>query len=123
MNLGVLKLENQLVCIADIYAPKMQLERHLNLEITMDHSLVLCRQFLMDLLATFLIHETIQVSHYYSVKSMTKNFTGIDVTNSIGSRIQVNLNESGKEFYDIIDEYTRICNEFTEKQESTQKVK
>ncbi len=123
INLGVAKLEKQNVCVLDIYVPKMDMERHLNLEITMDHYFILCRQLLIDLLKTFSKHETIQLSDYYSIKSMIENFAGIDAMNAIGSRIRMNLNISYSEFQEIMDAYNTIYDTFPSEMESHPKVK
>lgn len=52
------KIDNQMNCVLDIYIPTKDFEKHLNLEITSDHCLVLYEQVLNDLLK-FLPSETI----------------------------------------------------------------
>lgn len=114
MNFGYAKINNTPMCVLDIYVPKRNFEKHLNLGITSDHSLVLYKQLLNDLLDTFLGHETIGITDFYSLKSMQENFEGIEAINSIGSNIKINLNLRGNVFNDIISEYSQRYNEFNE---------
>lgn len=106
------KIDNQNMLILNISVPKRDFKRSLNLGITTDHQLVLIEQLLNDLLDTFLAHETIGISRYYSLKSMGENFSGIDATNVLGSRITINLNASGPDFMNLISEYKRRLEEF-----------
>ena len=118
MNFSSAKINNQLMCTLDIYVSKNNFERHLNLGITNDHILVLYEQLLNDLLDTFLEHETIGVTKYYSIKSQMGNFSGIDAVNLLGSRIKINLNGYGSEFDNLIFEYIKKYDEFEEQQKS-----
>lgn len=112
MNFNSAKIDNQRMCVLDIYVPNRNFEKHLNLGITSEHDLILYEQLLNDLLDTFLEHETIGVTKYYSLKSMQENFTGIDAMNSLGSRIRINLNSSGTDFMELIDRYSKRYDEF-----------
>ena len=112
MNFNSAKIDNQRMCVLDIYVPKRNFEKHLNLGITSEHDLVLYEQLLNDLLDTFLEHETMGITKYYSFKSMQENFTGIDAINSLGSKIKINLNSSGNEFMKLIERYSNKYNEF-----------
>lgn len=111
MDFNVVKIDNQMMCVLDIYVPKRGFEKHLNLGITSEHDLILYEQLLNDLLDTFLEHETIGITKYYSLKSMQENFTGIDAINTLGSKIKINLNSSGTDFMELIDKYSKRYDE------------
>ena len=85
------KIDGQDMCTLNIYVPETNFEKHLNLGITLDHSLVLYEQILNDFLDTFLEHITLGVTSYYSIKSMQNNFSGVDAVNINGSRIKINF--------------------------------
>ena len=107
------KINNQMNCVLDIYVPTKDFEKHLNLEITSDHYLVLYEQVLTDLLK-FLSSQTIGVTKYFSIKSMTEYFSGVVALNNIGSELKINFNTTDPDFMDIVSEYTRRYNEFVE---------
>lgn len=107
------KINNQMNCVLDIYIPTKDFEKHLNLEITSDHCLVLYEQVLTDLLK-FLPSETIGITKYFSKKSMTEYFSGVIALNNIGSELKINFNTTDPDFMNIISEYTRRYNEFAE---------
>ena len=106
------KINNQMNCVLDIYIPTKDFEKHLNLEITSDHCLVLYEQVLTDLLK-FLPSETIGVTKYFSIKSMTEYFSGVVVLNNIGSELKINFNTTNPDFMNIVSEYTRRYNDFS----------
>ena len=107
------KIDNQKMCTVDIFVSN-GFERHFNLGITTDHDLVLYEQLLNDLLDSFLEHETMGVSRYYSIKSMQEEFSGINAVNTIGSKIKINFKTTSPEFVDIISKYTKRIDEYTE---------
>lgn len=109
MNFSSAKIDGQKICTLDIYVPEKNFEKHLNLEITTDHSMILYEQILNDFLDTFLENETMGVTKYYSVKSMSENFSGVKIINLIGSRIMVNFYY---EFPDIISMYNEKYTEY-----------
>lgn len=123
MNFSSAKIDNQTMCTLDIYVPERNFEKHLNLGITIDHSLVLYEQILNDFLDTFLEHETMWVTRYYSIKSMQNDFSGVDAVNRNGSRIKINFNTTDPDFMNIISEYTRRYNEFAESLENHEQPK
>jgi hypothetical protein len=98
------KINNQMTCVLDIFVPIKNFEKHLNLEITSDHCLVLYEQVLNDLL-NFLFSETIGVTKYYSMKSMSEYFSGVVAFNNIGSELKINFNTTSPEFMLLIDKY------------------
>lgn len=114
MDFWYAKIDGQNMCTLDIYVPERNFEKHLNLGITTDHELVLYEQLLNDFLDTFLEHETMGVTRYYSIKSMQNDFSGVDAVNLNGSRIKINFNTTDPEFMNIVSEYTRRYNEFAE---------
>lgn len=114
MNFSSAKIDNQMMCTLDIYVPQRNFEKHLNLGITTNHDLILYEQLLNDLLDTFLEHETMGVSRYYSIKSMQDNFSGINAVNSIGSKIKINLNSSGADFNELMTKYNQRINDYVE---------
>lgn len=114
ITFGVAKIANQNVCVAHILESVTGLERHIDLEITSDHFLVLVREFLNELIAIFLPHESFWITKHYMLKSMQTNFSGIDAGNKKGSRIKINLGGSGLEYKEIIAEYERQYDEFVQ---------
>ena len=120
MEFSSAKIDGKQMCTLDINVPKKNFERHLNLGITADHSLVLYKQLLNDFINTFLEHDTIGITRYYSIKSMLENFSGVDVVNLNGSRIKINFNTTHPDFMNIVSEYSNMYDEF-EKTHSDQK--
>lgn len=123
MDFWYAKIDGQNMCTLDIYVPERNFEKHLNLGITIDHSLVLYEQILNDFLDTFLEHETMGVTRYYSIKSMQNDFSGVDAVNLNGSRIKINFNTTDPEFMNIVSEYTRRYNEFAESLRNQEHIK
>lgn len=114
MDFWYTKINGQKICTLDIYVPKRNFEKHLNLGITGEHSLVLYEQLLNDFLDTFLEHETIGVTRYYSIKSMQGLFSGINAVNVIGSEIKINFNTTDYDFMNIVDRYTERYNSYVQ---------
>lgn len=123
MDFWYAKIDGQNMCTLDIYVPETNFEKHLNLGITIDHSLVLYEQILNDFLDTFLEHQTMGVTRYYSIKSMQGNFSGVDAVNLNGSRIKINFNTTNPDFMNVVLEYTRRYNEFAESLENQEQPK
>ena len=107
------KINNQMNCVLDIYIPTKDFEKHLNLEITSDHCLVLYEQVLTDLLK-FLPSETIGVTKYFSIKSMSEYFSGVVALNDIGSEVKINFNTTNPDFMMLIDNYLEKYDEIAE---------
>ena len=114
MNFSSVKIDGQQMCTLDIYVPEKNFERHLNLGITLDHSLVLYKQLLNDFINTFLEHDTIGITRYYSIKSMQEDFSGVNAVNRNGSKIRINFNTTHPDFMNIVSEYSRMYDEFEE---------
>lgn len=123
MDFWYAKIDGQNMCTLDIYVPETNFEKHLNLGITIDHSLVLYEQILNDFLDTFLEHQTMGVTRYYSIRSMQNDFSGVDAVNKNGSRIKINFNTTDPDFMNIVSEYTRRYNEFAESLENHEQPK
>jgi len=86
------KIDNQNMCTLDIIVPQTNFEKHINLGITSDHADLLYAQLFKDFLTTFLEHETIGISKYYTVKyNMQENFTGVNAINSNSSELKINF--------------------------------
>lgn len=111
MNFYHAKIDGQNMCTLDIYVPSKNFEKHLNLGITSDHSLVLFEQVLNDLL-NFLPHDSIGVTKYYSYKSMQDYFSGVNAINSMGSELRINFNTTHPDFMNLINNYTNKYDEF-----------
>lgn len=109
MNFSSAKIDGQKMCTLDIYVPEKNFEKHLNLGIITDHSMILYEQILNTFLDSFLENETMGVTKYYSVKSMLENFSGVKIINLIGSKIMVNFYY---EFPDIISMYNEKYTEY-----------
>lgn len=107
------KINNQMNCVLDIYVPTKNFEKHLNLEITSDHCLVLYEQVLTDLLK-FLPSETIGITKYFSIKSMTEYFSGVVALNNTGSELKINFNTTNPDFMRLIDNYLEKYDEIAE---------
>ncbi len=122
IDLGIAKINNQNTCVAHVVEPRTGLERHIDLEITSDHFMVLVRQLLNDVIPIFLPHESYGITKHYFLKSMFTNFSGIDAVNSHRSRVMINLGGSGKEYQDLIDEYERKYDEFVENMQQDKEV-
>lgn len=120
MNFSSAKIDGQKMCTLDIYVPEKNFEKHLNLEITIDHSMILYEQILNTFLDSFLENETMGVTKYYSVKSMLENFSGVKIINLIGSKIMVNFYY---EFPDIISMYNEKYNEYEKTINEKNKIK
>ena len=123
MNFWYAKIDGQNMCTLDIYVLERNFEKHLNLGITEDHCLVLYEQILNDFLDTFLEHETMGVTRYYSIKSMQGNFSGVNAVNLNGSKIKINFNTTNPDFMNIVSDYTRKYNEFAELSENKEQPK
>ena len=115
MIFGTARINSQNVLRLYTFIPGKDFKDELDLEITSEHDLILYEFLLNDLLDTFLEHETIGVSKFYSIKSMQTNFSGINAMNSSGSKIKINLNSSGTGFMNLTSNYNRKYNEYAEK--------
>ena len=116
------KINNQRNCVLDIYIPKKIFEKHLNLEITSDHCLVLYEQVLTDLLK-FLPSETIGVTKYFSIKSMFGYFSGVVVANNMNSELKINFNTTNPDFMILIHNYLKKYDEISKLLENQEQSK
>lgn len=107
MNFSDAKIEGKHVCVLDIFVPTKKFERHLNLGITIDHCDVFYEQLFNDIFETFVDHESICLSNYYSIKYVFgENFSGIDISNLLGSIVKLNFISRGNKFSQIINDYS-----------------
>lgn len=116
------KINNKMNCVLDIYIPTKDFEKHLDLEITSDHCLVLYEQVLIDLLK-FLPSETIGVTKYFSIKSMTEYFSGVVALNNIGSKLRINFNITNPDFMILIDNYLKKYDKIAESLRNQEQIK
>ena len=91
MNFNTAKIDGYNMSTIDIYIPDKKIEKHLNLNITSDHKNIIYKEFLDRIISDFLPHETIGVTKFYSFRSMQSSFDGIDIINTIGSKIKINM--------------------------------
>lgn len=115
MNFNSHKIDGQNMCTLDIFVPKQNFEKHLNMGITSEHCDILYAQLFKDFLSTFLEHETIGVSKYYAIKyNMQENFTGVKAITSNGSELKINFLCVGQKFDEIAKEYNIAILEYVE---------
>lgn len=103
------KINGQNMCTVDIYVPSNNFERHLNLGITNDHQNIVYKEFLDRILEDVLPSENIGATRFYSLRTSSSLFDGINVTNLLGGKIKVNLYGIDKS---ISDEYNLKYEEF-----------
>ena len=103
-------------CVLDINMVGSPSEKHIRLDIDSEHSIILYEQLLQELLDTFLGHETITISSFYLIQSMSENFSGIYLFIPNASKIRINLDASGEEFMNLISKYNQRYNEYMEQQ-------
>lgn len=122
INFGIDKINNCNTCVAHIYDYATGYEKHLDLEITSDHFMVLLIQLLDDFLIDLLPQGDIKLTSHYMIRSMTEHFTGMDAINSQGSKVRTNLGGSGKEYNDLIEkfyqQYASFLDELKNKEEN-----
>lgn len=107
MNFCDAKIDNQYVCVLDIFVPEKSFEKHLNLGITRDHCDVFYEQLFNDIISTFIDNDNVHLSNYYSIThTIGENFSGIDISNLLGSTVKLNFISRGNNFGQIIDDYS-----------------
>lgn len=117
MNFTSTKINNQNMCVLDIYVPKSNFEQHINLGVTTDHCDNLYEEIFKCLLEEFLTHETLGVGYYTRINYMMGSaFTGVTASNSLtGNKIGINFIFKGNKFYDIVNDYNNKINNYVEK--------
>ena len=90
MNFNTVKINEINMCTIDIYVYP-DFEKRFNLNIKSDHINVLFKEFLNRTINNLLRDEIISVTKFYHFRSNTNLFDGIDIENSIGSAIKVNM--------------------------------
>ena len=91
MIFNIDKIEGKAMNTLDIYVPKNDFEKHLNLGITNDHRNVLLKEFLNRVVAEIFPLENIGASNFYSVRGTFDSFDGIGIFNSKGSSIYMDM--------------------------------
>lgn len=103
------KINNENVCVVHIYDKKSRFEKHINLEITLDHSNILYDAILNKFADEIFNHKYIGISRYYIAKSNLKqNFQGIDAFSITGSKIKLHMQIDKK----IVKKYNERYDEF-----------
>lgn len=109
INFNSAKINGQNVCTIDIYVPLKNFERHLNLGIPNNFIDILYNEFLNRVIVDIFPHETIEATRIYHLRSNLILFDGINIINSIGSEIKVNMYGIDK---NIVEEYNLRHDEF-----------
>lgn len=103
------------MCTFDITVPKRNFERYLNTGIDTKYSDYLNDQIFRKLIENFMDSETIAITEYYcKYHSFCLSRSGIDVTNEIGSSIEIYLLCSGEKFDEQVRNYNKILNQYIE---------
>lgn len=122
MNFSSYNIDNERMCTLDIVVGE-DFEKHINLGISMDHCDVLYEQLFSGLLETFLEHETIGVSRFFTIKNELKpDFSGISALNASGGKIEINFSCKGEKFDDITSFYNKQINEYIDRISSGRKI-
>lgn len=118
------RIDNEKRCIAHIYVPDLNLDRWIDLEITTDHCDIFYEQLFQDILDTFLEHETMGVSRYYTIKSsgINQNFSGMNTMNNIGSKIKLDFQYTGQKFSTLASDYNQKIDNYLESLKNNQPV-
>lgn len=106
------KIDSMNMCTLNIIVPETKFEKYINLGIASEHCDILYAQLFKDFLTTFLEHETIGISKYYSIYSMQENFSGVNAVNSNGGILKINFVCKGQKFDDIVGEYNKTIHEY-----------
>lgn len=116
------KINNESMCILDIFVPISNFEKHINLGITTNHCDILYETLFDELLNKFLEHEFLGVTRYTKINYMMgPSFSGVIAVNSLtGSKLKINFLSSGKNFNTITTNYNQRINLYTEKQNNNE---
>lgn len=107
-------INNERRCTYEISVPASNFEKHINTDITLQQCDVLNGQILSTLVLSFAKEETIGITPYYSIKSMSPLKSGINIINQIGSIVHISFLAQGQEFESQIEEYNNKLKTATE---------
>ena len=109
MEFNWAKIDSQNMCTLDIYVPSKQFERHLNLQITIDHCDVFYSQLFKDLISNFLNDDVCELSSFMCVKGIIgNNFNGLVIANKkTNTQISLNFKHTKENFNRIVDNYNK----------------
>jgi len=107
INVSYAKIDKENMCTFDIYVPSKNFETHLNTGITFQQVDALNEQILNDLLDNFVDLEIIGVTTFYSIKSSSRQFNGVECLNIRGNKIPINFLAQGNDFDEIVRLYNQ----------------
>ena len=114
------KIDGKRVCTFEISVPSADFECHLNTGVETNHCDVLNEEILQRLTDTFLESETMGVSRYYNIRGgYGMNMNGVNVFNSLGSKIKINFLCTGELFVQQINSYSARINAYVEEQKNS----
>lgn len=118
------KINNEWMITFNIYVPDRDFEKHLNTGITTQQIDVLTGQILNDLVDNFLKSENMGCTRYYTIRSgYGMNMNGINLVNTIGSKIKLNFIYRGDKFDKQIQNYNVRLDEYEKHQTNNRKLK
>ncbi len=119
MDFDIEKTNDGNMCAVYISVPSKDFNRCIHTGIMIEHSDVFYEQLLNDFLDTFLEHETMGISRYYTIKfDMGENFSGMNAVNVNESQIKLNFIFKGHRFDELSSNYNEKINEYTDKREN-----
>ena len=118
------KINNERMVTFDIYVPSKDFEKHLNTGITTQQIDVLTGQILNDLVDNFMESETMGCTKYYTIRGgYGMNMNGINLVNTIGSKVKLNFAYRGDKFDEQIQDYNVRLDEYRKQQTDNGKLK
>lgn len=113
------KINNEKMILFDINIPSKGINRHvINTGITTQQINVLTEQILADFIDNFLASEIMGCTRYYSIRGgYGMNMDGVNIANTIGSKIKINFVCRGDKFIEQIENYNSRINEYINEQE------
>lgn len=104
-----IKVDNQNMCILDIYVKPSNFERHFNLGINIQYVDVLYERLFKVILDKYLDNSSVELSLFKNIKYiMGEDFNGFSITNSNGTIININFLVRGIGFEDLKDNYNNM---------------
>lgn len=118
------KINNERMITFNICVPSRNFEKHINTGITTQQIDVLTGQILNDLIDNFMESENIGCTRYYTIRGgYGMNMDGVNLVNSIGSKIKINFVCRGDRFSEQIENYNARLDEYIKQQTNNAKLK
>ena len=118
------KINNERVLTFVISVPSKDFEKYLTTGITTQQVDVLTEQILNDVIDNFMESEDMGCTRYYSIRGgYGMNRNGVNIMNSIGSKISINFVCRGDKFNEQVEKYNLRLNEYVMQQETGTKLK